>query len=187
MDQERRRYIRDEDLTVEDYVEMAEGQIQFVPTNANTHRESGYDFDDSKLIHTNGRISQEQLNELMNEGLERATQIIENPEAYYNQSGDNFRPPTPEAELRRYQQWNAATIAASRGDRRGLIHLGAFLATEHVDKKMTMHRFLGLLTNGQVGHAETTFHFPNRAEDLRWISTIKDMINTTPTPPPQAS
>ncbi len=146
MQKENPRRYRDSQLTLQDYVAMAERQTQH----------SG------------------DLDGMMEEGIDESLAIIENPDAYFTQVKPSFT--TVESEIKRRQKRNAAMITASRGNLNGMVHIGAMLVTEPGDSKATLSSFLGLLTDGEIGRTPDKTQIVTKDEILLWVSAIKDRL-----------
>ncbi|GEM_PF-5158674 len=76
----------------------------------------------------------------------------------------------PARETYNYQLMLAAILASVLGDTRGILHLGALLVTESLNRKLSISYFLGNLTDGVVGTMYK--EIPSKEQVTVWAERI---------------
>lgn len=93
--------------------------------------------------------------------------VLRQPELYF---GTEEKGLAAASQAAAFTRMLAAIILAISGDFEGHKWLAAMLVTDQMNRKVTIARFLGLLTDGQVGWMGT--ELPSRSQALNWAKQI---------------
>jgi hypothetical protein len=93
--------------------------------------------------------------------------VLRQPELYFRTEEKEL---AAAGQAAAFARMLAAIILAISGDFDGHKWLAAMLVTDQMNRKLTIARFLGLLTDGQVGWMGT--ELPSRSQALNWAKQI---------------
>jgi hypothetical protein len=94
-------------------------------------------------------------------------EVLGQPDEYFKTEDKELR---AEDQTLAYIQMLSAMVLSILGEYDGYRWLGSMLVTDHLNRKLTVSRFLALLTNGEVGSSEP--QMTSRSQAISWARRI---------------